>query len=217
MSQMSRDDVRERLGNIDQIRDIIFGAQLREYDNRFNKLETDIARTQQEMRSHVEQLKASFSSELKAAVESIEKKLKLLSLSTQEETADLSQQIDRVNRKFSSTVQSLDEELDKQTSSIRDEISQNKNQTQEDITALRDLILEELDRRFSELTEAKVSKNDIAETLFALGMRLKGTELIPKLREAADESDNYNAIPLLETTRLSKILTHSNETAEVHS
>lgn len=94
MSQMSRDDVRERLGNIDQIRDIIFGAQLRDYDNRFSKLETDISRHQQETRSHLEQLKTSFSSELKSAVETIEKKLKLLSLSVQEETADLSQQID---------------------------------------------------------------------------------------------------------------------------
>ena len=34
MNQLTREDVRERLGNIDQIRDIIFGAQIRDYDNR---------------------------------------------------------------------------------------------------------------------------------------------------------------------------------------
>ncbi len=210
MSQMSRDDVRERLGNIDQIRDIIFGAQLRDYDNRFNKLETDISRLQQETRSHVEQLKASFSSELKSAVEAIEKKLKLLSLAVQEETADLSQQIERVNRKFSSTVQSLDEELDKQNNSIREEISQNKNQFQEEIVALRDLVLEELEQHFADLSKTKVSKDDIAETLFALGMRLKGTEVIPKLREAIDEDRDYGDVPILETTKLSKILMHNS-------
>lgn len=210
MSQMSRDDVRERLGNIDQIRDIIFGAQLRDYDNRFTKLETDISRLQQETLKHVEQLKASFSSELKSAVEVIEKKLKLLSLAVQEETADLSQQIDRVNRKFSSTVQSLDEELDKQNNSIREEISQNKNQFQEEIVTLRNLVLEELEQHFADLTETKVSKDDIAETLFALGMRLKGTEVIPKLREAIDEDRDYGDVPLLETTKLSKILMHNS-------
>ena len=50
MTQMLREEVRERLGNIDQIRDIIFGAQIREYETRFGKLESDISLLQQEMR-----------------------------------------------------------------------------------------------------------------------------------------------------------------------
>jgi hypothetical protein len=217
MSQMSREDVRERLGNIDQIRDIIFGAQLREYENRFSKLESDLSLLQQEMRSHHEQLKVNFTTDLKAAFDGFEKKLKLLSLNTQEETADLGQQVDRLNKKFSSSVQSLDEALDSQTTSIREELSHNKAQLQDDMMALRDLILEELERRFSQLRETKVSKDDIAETLFALGMRLKETEFIPKLREAVDESSNQSSIPLLETTKLSKVLTHSNGSAEIRS
>ena len=32
MAEITKEEMRERLGNIDQIRDIIFGAQLREYD-----------------------------------------------------------------------------------------------------------------------------------------------------------------------------------------
>ncbi|MEH2421218.1 MAG: hypothetical protein V7K48_09910 [Nostoc sp.] len=217
MSQMSKDDARERLGNIDQIRDIILGTQLREYENRFSKVESDISLLQQQMRSHVDQLKSNFSAELKSGFEAVEKKLKSLNLTTQEETLDLRQQVDRLNKKFSNSVQSLDETLDSQTTSIRDEIFQTKVQLQDDVTTLRDLILEEIDRRFSQLTDTKVSKDDMAETLFALGMRLKETEFIPKLREAADErSDKYTAAPLLGTTKLSKVLTHLNGTAELH-
>ncbi|MBD2515369.1 hypothetical protein H6G93_10170 [Nostoc sp. FACHB-973] len=218
MNQISRDDVRERLGNIDQIRDIIFGTQLRDYENRFSKLESDISLLQQQTRSHVEQLKSNFSAELKAGFEAVDKKLKSLNITTQEETLDLRQQVDRLNKKFSSSVQSLDDALDSQTTSIRDEIFQTKAQLQDDVTALRDLILEEIDRRFSQLTNTKVSKDDMAETLFALGMRLKETEFIPQLREAADErSNDYTAVPLLETAKLSKVLTQSNSTAELHS
>lgn len=216
MSQLSREDVRERLGNIDQIRDIIIGAQLREYENRFSKVESDISLLQQEMRSHFEQLKANFTVELRTAVEVLEKKLKLLSVTTSEETVDLRACVDRLNKKFSSSVQSLDEALDTQTTSIRDEISQNKAKFQEDVTALRDLILEELERRFSQLRETKVSKDDIAETLFALGMRLKGTEFIPKLWEAVDESNNYTR-SYLENRKLSEVLAHSNGSVEAHS
>jgi DNA anti-recombination protein RmuC len=213
MSQMSREDVRERLGNIDQIRDIIFGAQIRDYENRFSKMESDISLFQQEMRSHVEQLKANLTAELRGTVEGLEKKLKSLNLTTQEEAADLRQQVDRLNRKFSTSLQSLDEALDNQSTSIRHEVSQGKTQLQDDITALRDLILEELDRRFSQLTETKVSKDDIAETLFALGMRIKGTEFIPNLLEAVDEENNsYTPVALLETknNKVSGMFVQSN-------
>jgi hypothetical protein len=172
---------------------------------------------QQQTRSHLEQLKSNFSAELKAGFEALDKKLKSVNITTQEETLDLRQQVDRLNKKFSTSVQSLDETLDSQTTSIRDEIFQTKVQLQDDVSALRDLILEEIDRRFSQLTNAKVSKDDMAETLFALGMRLKETEFIPQLREAADErSNDYSAVPLLETTKLSKVLTQ-NSTAELHS
>jgi hypothetical protein len=213
MSQMTKDDVRERLGNIDQIRDIIFGTQIRDYDNHFTKLEKDISMMQQEMRAQFEQIKANFSAELKATTEIMEKKLKTLSLTTQEEAADLRSSFDRVNRKFSSSFQTLDEELDTQTNSIREELFQTKGKLQEDIAGLRDLVLQELEERFGTLTEDKVSKEDIAETLFALGMRIRGTEFIPKLREAGDDnSKGYKSLPFMDSIT-SKALKHGNSHA----
>ena len=123
MAEITKEEMRERLGNIDQIRDIIFGAQLREYDNRFDKIDSDLSMMQQDMQARIEQVKNVLSAEMKAAVDSLEKKVKSLTLNTQEESADLRQQIDRVNRKFSSSIEALDEAIDNQTSSIRDELS----------------------------------------------------------------------------------------------
>jgi hypothetical protein len=210
MSDITKDDVREKLGNIDQIRDIIFGTQLREYDNRLSKVESDVSMLQQEMRDRIEQVKSGFSLELKASMESLEKKLKSYSASTQEECVDLRQQVDRLNKKFSNSVQILDEAIDAHTSSIRSELTETKSKLQDDVGALRDLVLEELDRRFSQLRETKVSKDDIAETLFELGMRLKGTEFIPKLREVATNGNGNreDRVPLLATRKLAEELAH---------
>jgi hypothetical protein len=212
MTQMLREEVRERLGNIDQIRDIIFGAQIREYETRFGKLESDISLLQQEMRSHVEQLKVSFSAELKNCFESLEKKLKLFNHNSEEEAADLRLSVDRLNRKFSNCVQSLDEELNSQTKSIREDVSQNKVQLEEEVLALRDLVLEEIEQRFSNLRQSKISKDDMAETLFALGMRLKEKEFIPMLREAGDENGENHSVKMLRNgeQKLSELLAHSN-------
>lgn len=190
MAEITKEEMRERLGNIDQIRDIIFGAQLREYDNRFDKIDSELSMMQQDMQARIEQIKTVLTGEMRAAVDSFEKKIKSISLNTQEESADLRQQIDRVNRKFSSSIEALDEAIDNQTTSIRDELSQTRERLSEETRTLKTQVFEELDRRFSMLREVKVSRDDMAEILFELGMRLKGTEFVPELKGVTDNKLN---------------------------
>jgi hypothetical protein len=187
MGEITRDEIRERLGNIDQIRDIIFGAHLREYTSRLDKAESDISAIQQDVRDRLNDLKLTLATELRTAVESIDKRLKTISSSAQEEAADLRQQFDRLNRKFTSNIETLDETVEAQRIALRDELAQTRDSLQNDTRELRSLVLEELDRHFSILREDKLSKDDLAELLFELGMRLKGSEFVPALREAAEE------------------------------
>ena len=190
MAEITKEEMRERLGYIDQIREIIFGAQLREYDNRFDKIDSDLSMMQQDMQTRLEQVKTVLSGEMRAAIDSFEKKIKSINLNTQEESADLRQQIDRVNRKFSSSIEALDEAIDNQTSSLRDELSQTRDRLSEESRTLKTQVFEELDRRFSMLRDVKVSRDDMAEILFELGMRLKGTEFVPELKGVTDNKLN---------------------------
>lgn len=210
MGEITRDEIRERLGNIDQIRDIIFGAHLREFTSRLDKSEADVAAIQQEVSDRLSELKSVLAIELRAAVESIDKRLKTISASTQEEAADLRQQFDRINRKFTNSIETLDETVEAQRIALRDELAQTRDNLQSDTRELRSLVLEELDRHFSILREDKISKDDMAELLFELGMRLKGSEFVPELREAAEEKveEKYERIsiePAPKTERLSSL------------
>jgi uncharacterized protein involved in exopolysaccharide biosynthesis len=188
MADITKEEIRERLGNIDQIRDIIFGSQIREIDTRFNKIESDLSNLQQDMQHRLDQVKNVLITEMRASHESLEKKLKSLALTSQEEGADVRQQIDRLNRKFSANVEALDESIDKQTTSLRDDLSQTRDKLQEEVRVLKNQVFDELERRFSLLREVKVSRDDMAELLFELGMRLKGNEFVPQLKEAADSN-----------------------------
>jgi cell division protein ZapA (FtsZ GTPase activity inhibitor) len=217
MGEITRDEIRERLGNIDQIRDIIFGAHLREFTSRLDKSEADISAVQQEVSDRLSELKSLLALELRAAVESIDKRLKTISASTQEEAADLRQQFDRINRKFTSSIETLDETVEAQRIALRDELAQTRENLQSDTRELRSLVLEELDRHFSILREDKISKDDMAELLFELGMRLKGSEFVPELREAAEEKveEKYERIsiePAPKTERLSSLSADINST-----
>jgi hypothetical protein len=210
MGEITRDEIRERLGNIDQIRDIIFGAHLREFTSRLDKSEADIAAIQQEVSDRLSELKSALALELRAAVESIDKRLKTISTSTQEEAADLRQQFDRINRKFTNSIETLDETVETQRIALRDELAQTRDNLQSDTRELRSLVLEELDRHFSIVREDKISKDDMAELLFELGMRLKGSEFVPELREAAEEKveEKYERIsiePAPKTERVSSL------------
>ncbi len=194
MAELTRDEMRERLGNIDQIRDIIFGAQLREYDNRFDKIESEVSMLQQDIQDRVEQLKTVFSTELRTTVDSLDKKIKTLTVNSQEDAADFRQQLDRLNRKFSGNIDSLNSDLEKQTNALRDELGQTRDSLQDDVRGLRSQVLDELERRFSMLKDVKVSRYDMAEILFELGMRLKGSEFVPELKEAATTNDGSQVI-----------------------
>jgi DNA anti-recombination protein RmuC len=186
VSQIKKEDMYEKLGNIDQIRDIIFGAQLREYNGRFEKIESDLLSMHQELLDRINEVRTSHSTELRVAVEALDKKLKTLQTSTDEERQDLRAQIERTHRKSSASFDKLNGDLEAATTSIRDDLSETKAKMQEDMRGLRTYVQEELDRRLSAIGNMKISRDDMAEILFELGMRLKGTEFVPELEEATD-------------------------------
>jgi HD-GYP domain-containing protein (c-di-GMP phosphodiesterase class II) len=215
MGEITRDEIRERLGNIDQIRDIIFGAHLREYTSRLDKTESDISAIQQDISDRLNDLKLVLASELRAAVDSIDKRLKTISASSQEEAADLRQQFDRINRKFTNSIETLDETVETQRVALRDEIIQTRESLQSDTRELRSLVLEELDRHFSILREDKISKDDMAELLFELGMRLKGSEFVPELRGAVEEKvdEKYEQVNIIGSAKTDRSASEASKPA----
>lgn len=191
MNDDSKAALRERLGNIDQIRDILFGSQLRDYNTRLEQVETTVSVLQQEIRDRTDELKQSMFKEIQVAVDALDKKIKSLTLKDNEEKVDIRQQLDRLSKRLSANVTTLDETIDKQTSTLRDDLTTSREKLQGDILDLRNQIFEELDKRIANLTQSKIARADMAEILFEVGLRLKGSEFVPELKEAADPDSGY--------------------------
>lgn len=203
MRDITQDEMRERMGNIDLIRDIIFGPKLQEYDSRIDKLESHLSLLEKETHDRIEQVKTDCLTELRTSVESLEQQIKSLNFTSQKDNADLRQLVDRTYQNFSSSLESLDKTLVSQTTAIRKELSETKEKLQDDTRDLKSQIFEELEKRFSMLANAKVSRNDMADILFELGLRLKGTDLTKELKEAANTSD-LNDVLLIEASKVSE-------------
>lgn len=203
MGEVSKDEMRERMGNIDLIRDIIFGPKLGEYDSRIDKLESNLSLLEKEMHDRIEQVKTDCLTELRTAVEALEEKIKSVSITAQKDSIDIRQLLDRTYQNFSGSLESIDKTLVSQTTSIRKELSDTRDKLQDDTRTLKTQIFDELEKRFSTLTNAKVSRNDMADILFELGLRLKGAELTPELK-AAVSNNELNDVLLIEASKISE-------------
>lgn len=240
MTDLTKADLRERLGNIDQIRDILFGPQTREFLTRLEQLERNVANQGQELRSRIDEvrqgvtadirsdiekldtkirqlvlkdeaekndigkqietihkrivtvadeLEEALMDDLKMSEETLDQRIKVLAAKEDEEKFELRQQVDLLSKKLASHVEALDEAIDSQTSTLRDDFLNSRDRLQTDLSDLRTQIFEELERYVSMLSEVKVSKDDMAELLFELGLRLKGSEFVPELQEVANLPD----------------------------
>ena len=185
MSKKTNGEAQNAPDNIDQIRDIIFGAQKREYDIRFQKIESDLATFRQQTSSQLDDLKDTLVREIAAAVQSLEKKLKLLSTSTQEENTTLHKLMEQIEKKFSANLATLTQETSNEASSIRKEASDTRGKLQQEIRTLRDQVYQELNTHVSSLQDTKVSRESLSEILFELGMKMKGVEMSSELQKAA--------------------------------
>jgi ElaB/YqjD/DUF883 family membrane-anchored ribosome-binding protein len=193
MTDIAKEEMRERLGNIDQIRNLLFGNKIKEYEQRFescdrrlDKLESELGSFQLEIRDRLTQLQESLSSEIRSGLDSLEKKLKYLSLTTHEETSKLKQSSNLIDRKYANALETLDKKLNSQGNFLKNEVMQTREKLEGEFKSLKEQFLAEIDKGISDLKEDKVSRTDFAEVLFELCLKIKGTEFVPSLKEAAE-------------------------------
>ena len=189
MSEIST-DLKDRLGNIEQIRDILFGEKIQTYENRFQSLESSLANFQKEVQKQLKDLREGFSIDLQTSVSSIEKKLQYLSAAADDEIADLRQDLDSTGQKLSTQIVSLNSALDSQTKSIKIEISQVKDNLHNELSNLQKSLLAELEKDYANLLEEKVSKDEIAELFFDFCMKLKGKNYIRESESSQTPQQN---------------------------
>lgn len=196
-------NIGQGFGNVDQIRDILFGPQLKEYSNRIQNLEIALKEYKEETDKRLitlkletdkslERVQQVLSTEFQSGLEELTKELRSIAARNEEERNETLQQIDRLSKRLSSNVATLDEAIDKQTRSLRDDLLSSHKKLQGDLMELRNQFFEELEKRISPLTAVKMAKEDMAELFFELVLKLKGTDLVAPWKDPGDsQKANY--------------------------
>lgn len=186
MSADKLDAVR-KIENIELIRDILFGSQIKDYSARIEHLENTqkalrdqtantIKDVRDELDKRTEEIKQILR-EFQSAVKAIREDIKATSTTDADEKVELRQQIDRLSKRVATNVTNLDETIDKQVNSLRDDLFSSHRKQQVDILALRNEVFEELEKRLASLSSVKMTREDLAESFIELAFKLKGGEL----------------------------------------
>ena len=173
-----------QLGNVDQIREILFGSQSRELKEKFDKLEASIKTIHEEMRKKMEQTQNDFNSRIESEVEAIGRKIKNMTTQQQDEFADVRDSSLKQEKRLQNALDIVEEELNAKREQLQKQQSDNTIALRSQMDTLKDELLSALDTKVSDLGLAKLSRDDAADIMMEAAMAMKGTQINKQLSMA---------------------------------
>jgi valyl-tRNA synthetase len=178
MNNPSNEDLRRRLGNVDQIRDLLFGSKLAEYEQRFQKydqqlqqMDANLADFKVETRDHLNLLRSDLLSEMQIGLEKLNRQVDQLQLSSTEQGhKSLS-----IEQRCAQDIESVKQSLTDQTQFLKTDLIQTRRQIQEDLVRLSEKLTQALYAEVANVHETKLSQVDLADILFELCLKLKNS------------------------------------------
>lgn len=176
-----------QLGNVDQIREILFGSQARELQERFDKLENSINSVHEQMRKKIEQTQTDFNSKIENEIESISRKIKNVTSQQQDEFADVRDSAIKQEKRMQNALEIVEDELNAKREQLQKQQAENSTLLRADMESLKEELLKIVDTKIAEIATSKLSRDDAADIMMEAAMSMKGTQLHQQLSLANEE------------------------------
>jgi hypothetical protein len=167
-------------GNVDKIREILFGGHMRDYDKRFARLEERLIRESTELREENRKAVDALETFVKKEIEALIGRL-------QNEQQSREGSIQSVTRELHETAKTLETRLahfDNQTTSahrdLREQILEQSKTLNEEMRRRHDDISSMLQREVSDLTHQKTDRAALSTLFTELAMRLNQDFNLPE-------------------------------------
>ena len=166
-------------GNVDRIRHILFGSQMRDYDSRFQRLEERLAKDAADLRGDLQKRLDDLESFIRGEVESLTGRQR-------SEATERSHSFERVGRELAETARSLEQRishLDEQTANdlrdLRQRMLDQSKTLSADLKDKHEQVKAALDGESKQIRDAMTGRESLSEMLTEMAMRLKGEFRVP--------------------------------------
>ena len=175
--KLSRAD--EVSGSIDQLREIIFGAQLREYERRFARMEARLATDLAEVRDEVRARLTALEQHVRDEFESVAVELRATQQSRAVEERRLSESIIDVAKQAEDRIAALADQVTGETRDLRVQLREQTRAITDDVERRHAEVLELQERDAAELRDGKADRADLSAVFMEVALRLRGESVVP--------------------------------------
>lgn len=166
-------------GNLDKVRDILFGGQMRDYEKRFNRLEDRLIKECSSIRDDIKKRLDSLEMYVKQEVESLNEGLTTEQAQRDDATKEVSQELRDSTKSLEKKIGQLDEQSNQRQRELRQQILEQSKSLDDDMRQKYESILSVIDREVQELRTDKTDRSTLAALLTQVAMQLNNEFEIP--------------------------------------
>jgi uncharacterized protein YaaN involved in tellurite resistance len=166
-------------GNIDKIREILFGTQSREFEKRFLRLEERLAKESNELRDEIRRRFETIESYTQKETELLGEQLRREQTERGENLGGLSQELSNLGRALEKKIAQVNELMSGSSRELRQQILDQAKSSAEEIQRKYETVSAILDRQVQELRHEKTDRSALAELFTELSLRLRNEFKLP--------------------------------------
>jgi hypothetical protein len=166
-------------GNVDRIRNILFGSQMRDYDGRFQKLEERLAREAGELRGELQRQLQALEAFMKGEAESMANRVKGEQSERAQAIQQLAREMGETVRGIELKISNLDGQAAKDIRDLREQLLEQSKALNAELKDKHDQMKGHLEREAGQIRDAMTGREALAEMLTEVALRLKNEFRVP--------------------------------------
>ena len=171
--------VPEGAENIDKIRDILFGSQVRDFEKRFARLEEFVKREIRSLETGTTQRFDSLENYIRSEIESLSKQLNTEQKERSNSVEDLSSSLKETKKTIDKKTALLDQQMTKGQGDLRQQLLDRSKKITDEMRNKYKEITAVLERSVKELQTDKTDRLALADLFMEVSLRLKEEFKIP--------------------------------------
>jgi hypothetical protein len=168
--------------SVDRIRDILFGAQVRQYDQKFALVEEMIGKEVAGLRDETRKAVENLENFTKKGLESIVAQLKAEQAERADALNDLSAKLENLNKNIEKKIARLDEKANTGQHDLQEQILQQSKTLTQEIQKINADISAALRKAVDELRKEKTDRLALGNLFAEVGLRLKEEFKFPEVK-----------------------------------
>jgi len=158
--------------NLDKVRDILFGSQMRDNERRFGRLEERLIKETADLRDETRKRLDSLESFIRKEIQSVVERLKVEQVQRGDAVKELAAELKEAIKSFSARATELAEQMAETTRQLRQEMLDQSKALRDELQAGRADAMAQIDAAAGELRAQKLDKAALADLLSQMAARL---------------------------------------------